>query len=260
VTILQNPVIPIVVRFSMSECSLRVENRRTLESIRPDRLPYVESACAALGKLLAPVVERQRGRAMDNASARTLTAEIASVAAKVTEETDVLFAVTLETDEDRERLDQEARRIVADIGLTVAPPPSEEKDAEIARLRAEIDAARAEFFACAEAIGIVYETDGHASAPGPVETVVDFIREARRRSLEHVDCEMRRSAVDTYTVEVPAALVERALNPEHYDGEKLCPTCRERMPEAGEPFGHDTNECARKALLDAVLSQLGAKP
>lgn len=35
-TILQNPVIPIVVRFSMSECSLRVENRRTLESIRPE--------------------------------------------------------------------------------------------------------------------------------------------------------------------------------------------------------------------------------
>lgn len=57
-------------------------------------------------------------------------------------------------------------------------------------------------------------------------------------------------------VAVDPALVERVRNPKHYDGEKLCPTCRERMPEAGEPFGHDTNECARKALLDAVLSQL----
>lgn len=65
-------------------------------------------------------------------------------------------------------------------------------------------------------------------------------------------------------VAVDPALVERVRNPKHYDGEKLCPTCRARMPEAGdcdyetgEPFGHDTNECARKALLDAVLSQLG---
>jgi len=105
-TVLQNPIIPIVVHFSMAECSLFVENRRTFESIRPDRLPYVESACALLGERLAPVVERQHNRAMNNASARTLTAEIASVAAKVTEETDVLFAVTLETDEDRERLEQ----------------------------------------------------------------------------------------------------------------------------------------------------------
>jgi hypothetical protein len=69
---------------------------------------------------------------------------------------------------------------------------SEQLTSELAAVRTELaertrerDEARANFLACAEAIGIVYEGDGCATAPGPVETVVEHIALAAR---EASDC------------------------------------------------------------------------
>jgi len=107
VTVLQNPVIPIVVRWSMSEASLRIENRRTGESIRPDRLDHVEGACAKLGERLRPILERLVNSAMNDATAKVLTSRVQWAANEVTRETDVLFAVSMETDEDRDRMARE---------------------------------------------------------------------------------------------------------------------------------------------------------
>jgi hypothetical protein len=52
--------------------------------------------------------------------------------------------------------------------------------ADLARERTLREEAERAFLACAEAIGVVYEADGHATAPGPVDEVVRYIREARR--------------------------------------------------------------------------------
>jgi hypothetical protein len=66
----------------------------------------------------------------------------------------------------------------------------ERQESEMAALRADLAReqalrreAEAAFLACAEAIGVVYEADGHASAPGPVDEVVRCIHEAWKASL-----------------------------------------------------------------------------
>ena len=98
-SVLQNPVIPIVVRWSASEASLRVENRRREDSVRPDRLERVNHACAILGTLAWPMLERLRNCPMNNAEARQVAEHLQRIADGVTRETDVLFAVSMETDE-----------------------------------------------------------------------------------------------------------------------------------------------------------------
>ncbi len=102
-SVLQNPVIPIVVRFSMRQASLDVVNMRTVDSVRPDRLAHAERACAMLGERLQPILQRQLNEAMHDERARRLTAEIQHAANLVTEETNVIFVVNLETDADRDR-------------------------------------------------------------------------------------------------------------------------------------------------------------
>ena len=49
------------------------------------------------------MLEDHLHRAMHDGAARLLTARIRAVANRVTQETDVLFVVSLETDADRER-------------------------------------------------------------------------------------------------------------------------------------------------------------
>lgn len=100
---MQNPVIPIVVRWSAIEASLRVENRRHEDSVHPDRREHADHACAILGTLLWPRLERLRNCAILDTEARMLAEHIQRVADGVTKETDVMFVVMVETDEDRSR-------------------------------------------------------------------------------------------------------------------------------------------------------------
>jgi hypothetical protein len=106
-TVLQNPVIPIVVRWSAREASLRVENRRPAESIRPDRLAQTERACAVLDGHLPPILRPLLHETMTDQRARGLVARIQHAADLVTEETEVLFVVALETDADRDAQDRD---------------------------------------------------------------------------------------------------------------------------------------------------------
>lgn len=55
----------------------------------------------------------------------------------------------------------------------------------------EVNEARGAFLAAAQAIGIVYEAEGHAPAPGPVETVVEAIRDAARAKGRLIEVEMK---------------------------------------------------------------------
>ena len=59
--------------------------------------------------------------------------------------------------------------------------------AALAAARSERDEAKAAFLRCAEAIGVVYEADGHASAPGPIDVVERYIREAVRNADAHIE-------------------------------------------------------------------------
>ena len=58
-------------------------------------------------------------------------------------------------------------------------------------IRKELDESRAAFLAAAQAICIVYEAEGHAPAPGPVETVVEAIRDAARAKGRLIEVEMK---------------------------------------------------------------------
>lgn len=49
---------------------------------------------------------------------------------------------------------------------------------------AQVAEARSNFLRCAQAIGVSYEADGVASAPGPIEEVERYIREAVRKAGE----------------------------------------------------------------------------
>jgi len=97
--------------------------------------------------------------------------------------------------------------VVADAGRGIAPLSGLAVEAgyricacSLADLRTRLDQAererdeaRANFLACAEAIGVVYEADYHATMPGPVEAVVEHIREAVRAERERD--EARASAI-----------------------------------------------------------------
>lgn len=87
-SVLENPVIPIVVRWSMRERSLRVENRRAPDSVRADRLDHAERACERLGELIEPCLRRMLNRAMNDNSASILTRELQSLADGVSSEVD----------------------------------------------------------------------------------------------------------------------------------------------------------------------------
>lgn len=50
-----------------------------------------------------------------------------------------------------------------------------------------LEEVRADFLACAQAIGVVYEADGHPTHPGPVEDVVRHIQEALRAQGQAVE-------------------------------------------------------------------------
>jgi hypothetical protein len=69
----------------------------------------------------------------------------------------------------------------------------------------ERDEARANFLRCAEAIGVVYEADGCASSPGPIETVEQYIRGAHQQAMEHIDCVHRYEEVEAMRGVVEAA-------------------------------------------------------
>jgi len=148
---------------------------------------------------------------------------------------------------------EEIASLRAEVARLRQPPPSPSREEAVERLTNMLLHA---FAHGARAFGhpvAVAENEGRAMRGGVSPETLEGIT-------DRADTILRTLGL----VAVDPALVERVRNPKHYDGEKLCPTCRARMPEAGdcdyetgEPFGHDTNECARKALLDAVLSQLG---
>lgn len=58
-------------------------------------------------------------------------------------------------------------------------------------LRKRAEEAERNFLACAEAVGVFYEADGHARAPGPVDAVVEAIRRQEQR-VEHLDGRLTR--------------------------------------------------------------------
>ena len=64
-------------------------------------------------------------------------------------------------------------------------------EAENAALRERFAASEADYAACAEAIGVVYEADGHATQPGPRDAVVEHIREAVRDAGRYHEAEGR---------------------------------------------------------------------
>jgi len=82
------------------------------------------------------------------------------------------------------------------------------------RLIGERDEARAAFLGCAQAVGVVYQTDGHADEPGPPAAVVAAIKELTKRVEEReADMHVRiradydRTVADSWRAEV--AKVER---------------------------------------------------
>ena len=64
-------------------------------------------------------------------------------------------------------------------------------ESENAALRERFAASEADYAACAEAIGVVYEADGHATQPGPRDAVVEHIREAVRDAGRYHEAEGR---------------------------------------------------------------------
>ena len=86
-------------------------------------------------------------------------------------------------------------------GLSQFALPPDPMLARIRELEAERDAARSErdeakaaFLRCAEAIGVVYEADGHASQPGPIDVVERYIREAVRNADARIEMVERIAA------------------------------------------------------------------
>ena len=86
----------------------------------------------------------------------------------------------------------ERDELLADVAAAEAPLTDIvlRHHAAMSQVERERDEARVAFLECALAIGVAYEADGHAPAPGPLDEVVHYIREARQRSMEHIDCEM----------------------------------------------------------------------
>jgi hypothetical protein len=66
------------------------------------------------------------------------------------------------------------------IARVLAQAEADTLRADLARVTAERDEARADFLACAQAIGVVYQADGYADEAGPVAAVVEHIRDAVR--------------------------------------------------------------------------------
>lgn len=194
-------------------------------------------------------IARLRG---ENEKLRGVRVALADLQVSV-EVRDQLAAIEREV---REAHAEEIASLRAEVARLRQPPPSPSREEAVERLTNMLLHA---FAHGARAFGhpvAVAENEGRAMRGGVSPETLEGIT-------DRADTILRTLGL----VAVDPALVERVRNPKHYDGEKLCPTCRARMPEAGdcdyetgEPFGHDTNECARKALLDTVLSQLGAKP
>lgn len=78
------------------------------------------------------------------------------------------------------------------------------------KAEAERDEARAAFLRCADAIGVVYEADGCASAPGPIDVVERYIRDARLTSMEHIDCSARATAAEQALADMRITLTAHA--------------------------------------------------
>ena len=99
-----------------------------------------------------------------------------------------------------EAAEQHARELDYKLGLALHDSEQGIADANESEacLKAENDALRerfaaseADYAACAEAIGVVYEADGHATQPGPRDAVVEHIREAVRDAGRYHEAEGR---------------------------------------------------------------------
>ena len=67
---------------------------------------------------------------------------------------------------------------------------------ELAQLRAQVKALESHELAVAEAVGIVYEADGHAPAPGPCDQVVAEIKRLRTEARDVYELRQRIAELD----------------------------------------------------------------
>ena len=106
--------------------------------------------------------------------------------------------LTTERDEAQQWLNYFARVAGAAMGLRnvdfadgerVSPAPEHEYAlfADMMKTIQERDEAKANFLAVAQAVGIVYEAEGHAVQPGPVDEIVDYIQHLKRVQCEAYD-------------------------------------------------------------------------
>ena len=94
--VLNDPVIPIVVRWEVTGRALRLVNMRHENSIREDHRARVTAACKRLEERVEPMLIVYLAKFITKSTMNTLTAKVADIAVKVSREFHVTFAVTME--------------------------------------------------------------------------------------------------------------------------------------------------------------------
>lgn len=139
--------------------------------------------------LRSALVDRLDQRTMEAKELEARIAQLERIVAQYSDNYDACHCARRKTEAQRDAEGDRADR--AEAQLAALRLDYERADECARRCQAAGEAAEAAFAACAEAVGVVYATDGRAVEPGPIEDVVRAIKAAEARA-ERAEADAKR--------------------------------------------------------------------